>query len=874
MAINHMLYINNVGFITEMFHFAMPASFPILDIILDIIYIAVIFVVLKIIYKKFDIVSLLARAMCISFALWSVINIVQVKQNFKVIVKEDEKEITKEEAEEYKKQIGDSFNLMTGEKNYVDIILAETDNVVKEDGIKPVFNVSKNGKNVIFICLDRFIARYYPYVIAVKPEIKEKLDGFKIWTNTFSFGDHTLTGTPGMYGGYEYGPYESNKRDELLVVKHNEALTLMPKKFVDEGYNTIVSELPYENYHDVRRESIWASIPEVKSIYLTRGIKSDLINTTIEDTYKKLKHNVVYYSIVKTVPLLLKNTIYDMGSYLYISNREGYSLSFLKSFSVLNKLGDLTNVVNDSSNNAFIMHSILTHEPNDLSYPDFYPNSDVHDDNHYAKDLYNESGEKFEGDIKHLDTSIAALIQLGNYFDYLRENDVYDNTRIIIVADHGGEYGIDWDRICSVGDFYPQQSNPILMYKDFFAKGYEESDEFMTNADAPYLALNGISKDMKNPWTGKEISMDYKNTHDKLYTITWVDLWQSHIDMKKYHSENGKWGILNGHKFFSEGAWSVDTEIEKNSCIQGYEHNIVYREVTKKETCGKNYTRNMYECTICGKCYDDEGAMEIIKNPEQYMYEIPHKFTNYISNNNDSIDKHGTKTARCDYGCGKTNTIYDTSANIHHHFVNTVKRARLNEDGYIGNVCDICGVFDTYDNGEVIPALKELKPENENVEKKGNKTDAVIIGIDKNDNQISSDNIEAKFFSNDNIGSAYAMVTLKNHYENKNEFDEDEPIKIDYKIVPERVKIKKIEYKRGNLVVSIDIGKDRINDVEIIVDDKEDKPFIFRKNDKNEYKVNLTEFNNEAKIIKVRVVKYDNVTGERLCSPWTEREVD
>ena len=56
-----------------------------------------------------------------------------------------------------------------------------------------------------------------------------------------------------------------------------------------------------------------------------------------------------------------------------------------------------------------------------------------------------------------------------------------------------------------------------------------------------------------------------------------------------------------------------------------------------------------------------------------------------------------------------------------------------------------------------------------------------------------------------------------------------------------------------------------------------DKQFIknykVKKTEKNEYKVNLTDFNNEAKKIKVRVVRYDNATGEALYSPWVEGEV-
>ena len=39
--------------------------------------------------------------------------------------------------------------------------------------------------------------------------------------------------------------------------------------------------------------------------------------------------------------------------------------------------------------------------------------------------------------IIHYHVNMAAYIEHGNWFDYLRENGVYDNTRIILVSDHG-----------------------------------------------------------------------------------------------------------------------------------------------------------------------------------------------------------------------------------------------------------------------------------------------------------------------------------------------------------------------------------------------------------------------------------------------------
>ena len=47
--------------------------------------------------------------------------------------------------------------------------------------------------------------------------------------------------------------------------------------------------------------------------------------------------------------------------------------------------------------------------------------------------------------------------------------------------------------------------------KDFNAKGFNVSDEFMTNADVPTIAFNGIVDKPVNPFTGKEI-----NSNDKL----------------------------------------------------------------------------------------------------------------------------------------------------------------------------------------------------------------------------------------------------------------------------------------------------------------------------------------------------------------------
>ena len=84
--------------------------------------------------------------------------------------------------------------------------------------------------------------------------------------------------------------------------------------------------------------------------------------------------------------------------------------------------------------------------------------------------------------------NVAALKQLGKYFDFLRQNDVYDNTRIIVVSDHGfGRHFTDFNDFPS-----PEENsrfNCLFMVKDFNSNEDLKTDEtFMTNADTLFEA--------------------------------------------------------------------------------------------------------------------------------------------------------------------------------------------------------------------------------------------------------------------------------------------------------------------------------------------------------------------------------------------------
>jgi len=125
--------------------------------------------------------------------------------------------------------------------------------------------------------------------------------------------------------------------------------------------------------------------------------------------------------------------------------------------------------------------------------------------------------------ISHYQTNMSALIQLGNWFDYLRENNVYNNTRIIIVSDHGaGLFQIEnlvFDSAGTTDYFYNDTAEcffPLLMVKDFDQNScFETSDKFMTNADVPLLATYNLINDPVNPFTYNSIENNNKTEREQ-----------------------------------------------------------------------------------------------------------------------------------------------------------------------------------------------------------------------------------------------------------------------------------------------------------------------------------------------------------------------
>ena len=438
---------------------------------------------------------------------------------------------------------------------------------------EPHFALSKTGKNVIVFMLDRAASQYLPAIMNEKPELIEAFSGFTYYPNAVSFGSATNVGSPGLYGGYEYTPENMNARPESsLQEKHDEALKVMPVLFDQNGYDVTVCDPSYAGYSIIPDLSIYKDYPGI-SAYITMdghyGVEEFDLASNAELAEAARMRNFFCYGIFKIAPLFLQPTLYNSGAYnaadaITVQKRYGSSVSegvdsaFMNAFGVLQNLPAITEIADSNTDTFLMMSNDTTHEPMLLSEPDYQPawsvDNTLYDAEHEKR--YDAEGSYVvlsdESQMIHYHANVASLRELGTWFDYLRQNDVFDNTRIIIVSDHGWTLGQDPNMIVWSGEpgaagstpFDTSVFNCMLLVKDFDStEPLKVDDAFMTNADTPALAVAGLIEAPANPFTGQTLDESGKQAPE--LHLQYAEYWQV--------NENNGNVFLPGHWFALTG---------------------------------------------------------------------------------------------------------------------------------------------------------------------------------------------------------------------------------------------------------------------------------------------------------------------------------
>ena len=437
-------------------------------------------------------------------------------------------------------------------------VISKTDFNLYDVDTEPSFNLSTKGKNVIVIMLDKAISGYVPYVMAEKPELKQQYSGFTYFPNTVSFGMHTNFTSASLYGGYEYSPVAMNARTDMtLGEKHDEAISVLPVLFSNEGYESVVIDPPYAGYTTWPDLSIYDKYPEIKAYHARGHFSVKEYYATVETARRR---SFFMYSLVRVSPMILQPCIYDDAEYLRAEKPGEVNWDILTCWGVLKNMATMTRIKDSGSDTFMILDNEMTHQQTEFQLPDYDLVGHVNNEGLEKGYRLDEEGNRLEikerKDYIEYHTNAAALIMLGEWFDYLKQNGVYDNTRIVIVADHGDMLG-NFPKLILDNGTDMEQANPLLMFKDFGDGEYKESYEFMTNADTPALAVKDLVEDPVNPITGGKLDGHEKNEGVQYVTLShyWSTIDEPNTaDKIRFTTDDEPWYSIHDN-IFEKSNW-------------------------------------------------------------------------------------------------------------------------------------------------------------------------------------------------------------------------------------------------------------------------------------------------------------------------------
>lgn len=413
-----------------------------------------------------------------------------------------------------------------------------------KDSLEPLLELSRTDRNVIVFMMDRAISSYLPYIFEENPAIREEFEGFTFYPNTVSASNKTLHGTPCLFGGYDYSldSLMTERKDTELRIKQNEAISMLPLMFSRTGRNPYIVNAPWPNYEDVSFVP-FENVPDVKvnfplnrynDIWKKEHGYDDL---GANGAARILECSLIRYSIFHVIPVAMRMAFYDAGRYYNTINPNlSYNdepPAFMREYILMDYLPELTGVRDgNGSYTAFI--SYLAHEPFLLQAPEYV----------FSKSVDNSSYDSPFKARKDYSVNAASYRFLAEWLRYLKENDLYDNTRIIFASDHG-----NWA-------FHPDGDNPrlpdgrntvdryraLLLVKDFDERGEVKTDSsFMTLCDVPYLAAEGVIEDMTNPYTGNAIDMEKKKSG---FYVTTTEEPDPPVDPYRFPIKESEWFLV------------------------------------------------------------------------------------------------------------------------------------------------------------------------------------------------------------------------------------------------------------------------------------------------------------------------------------------
>lgn len=319
----------------------------------------------------------------------------------------------------------------------------ESSLIIKRD---KMFNLSKDENIIVFI-LDQMDERFYEEFISNNPEYKDSLDGFVHYDNVLAGGARTMMAMPIIFTGQPYDEYDSYSEYVSAAFSKENIMSTLKKVNYDVRVYSEPLFFPIDIAEDVDNFATTNNV-----------IKSKFILT------KKL-YKVTFY---KYFPIVFKPFLwFDTSEFNQaLSSSEEYSTNDIE----FNKELTSNGIVTDNHKKVFVLYHLLG------AHPPF---------------SMNEKAEKEEG--SSLQKQVAGSFKIVlNYLEQLKASGVYDNSTIILTADHGD---------------YSYAQHPFMLVKQKNQKGsYVDSSKPLSSFDIPVYVCDVAGAKLDNQQYGLNIN--------------------------------------------------------------------------------------------------------------------------------------------------------------------------------------------------------------------------------------------------------------------------------------------------------------------------------------------------------------------------------
>lgn len=349
-----------------------------------------------------------------------------------------------------------------------------------------VLNFSKDRENVVIIMLDMFQGSYLDNIFSDNSGLEKIYSGFTWYPNTLTTSYYTNSALPGVIGGWDFTPQEINKdRDKKLFEKISASYTYAIEKSKERGFEPSV-------VNPVYFKSALGKVEDLKSLGVNVATNSsfrDVSDSGSGDSSRAQGRLLASVGLFRAVPYLLKPRVYNKGSwfnleesnYKYVSD----NVAFIKALSTKSK-------VDNSKATYKIFNSEITHTPFGIT-----KNGEV-----LRSGRPDQEAKNSVDGFNSYYSAYWATVWIGDFLNWLKGNGIYDNTRIIIVSDHGNIFNNPYtpeftnlERLDYLGAPLKRLNrlNSLLLVKDFNSnKEFTIDNTLMSIADVHNISFNGV----------------------------------------------------------------------------------------------------------------------------------------------------------------------------------------------------------------------------------------------------------------------------------------------------------------------------------------------------------------------------------------------